>query len=438
VESLSALVTLPSLTVLLPAGLIALFLGFLAGRSGRARLARECTALNQRLAQKALAKPAAPSSEMKGTLANLARTLPLVVRDLNHDDLSPTDVPKQILRLANAIFEPEQILLYGIRRVGDSRLLTLSEKKGLASVPDSLKSIPVGVGKIGWAAEHELDMLAEDWKTLSRTERLDVPDNHADLRAEIIGPLVQHRKDRQHVLGVLCIGGLKTRPDDPKLMFQMVTNLGSLALVSAWNLKTQRQAAQHDGLTGLFNKRYFLQEGAPRMLVECENAAQPFSVFIFDIDHFKTYNDTNGHPAGDELLRTMGRMIKQSLRPGDMSCRYGGEEFVIAMPNTDADTAHRQAETLRKQIENEPFPHREKQPAGKVSISGGIAAFPKDGSSVVELVQRADEALYSSKKGGRNRINFYKGLVIGNGTADLAVVEALSEAQARADGPLRR
>jgi diguanylate cyclase (GGDEF)-like protein len=150
------------------------------------------------------------------------------------------------------------------------------------------------------------------------------------------------------------------------------------------------------------------------MLVTCEKEAQPLSVFIFDIDHFKNYNDTNGHPAGDELLRSIGRLIKHSLRPGDVACRYGGEEFIIAMTETDREAGYEQAEKVRKTIAATRLQHGEKQPLGMISISGGVASFPKDGTSVSELIQLADEALYQSKKGGRNRVTLYKGVEIGD------------------------
>ena len=150
------------------------------------------------------------------------------------------------------------------------------------------------------------------------------------------------------------------------------------------------------------------------MLVECEASAKPFSLFIFDIDHFKNFNDTNGHPAGDELLRKMGTLIREHLRPGDVACRYGGEEFLIAMPDTDRIEGLEMADRLRRKIETEPFENREAQPSGKVSISGGVAAFPKDGSSVSELIQHADQALYRSKNSGRNSVELHKGVDIGD------------------------
>jgi diguanylate cyclase (GGDEF)-like protein len=400
-----------------------LLLGLIWGRMGRRELHGEVLQFEAQLRRaestaKEDSKELARMRREHGTVANLALSLPHVVRDMNRSDLDVSEVPRLILQLADALFQPDVVMLYGVRakRGGDwkQRELHLIEHRGLKSIPEELRTMPLGRGKIGWVAQHELDMLSDDWDNLSRNEMVDVPDNHPGLGIEIIGPLVHHEKERQKVLGVLAIGRLGRRPHDAKLMFQMVTNIGSLALVSGNNMMRLRSMANHDGLTELRNKRSFLSDFGPKALMACEREGQRFSIFIFDIDHFKNYNDTNGHPAGDELLRGMGRLIKANLRPRDLACRYGGEEFVIAMPDTDTDEAVQQAEKMRQAVAATPFLHGEKQPLGHVSVSGGVATFPQDGSSVAELVQHADEVLYESKNGGRDRIAAYRGVEIGD------------------------
>ncbi len=404
------------------AALVALLLGNLMGRSGKSQLQAESTTLRSTLERletdsRDHNRTVSRMRAELGTVANLALHLPHIVRELNRNDLEPSEIPRLIFQLAHALFQPEQILLYGVRTTngpqGPGRELTLVAHRGLKQVPDALKTVQIGEGKIGWVAQHELDMLSEDWEKLVRTERLQVPANHPTLSPDVIGPLVQHARKGQQLLGVLCIGSPGIRPRDEKLMFQMVTNFGSLALVSAKSMKALKTMANHDGLTGLLNKRCFTGELAANSLVECESKARPFSIFIFDIDHFKNYNDTNGHPAGDALLKRMAGLIKQQVRPGDMACRYGGEEFVVAMPDTDRDAALDLADKMREMIATTDFEHREKQPLGYVSISGGVASFPKDGTSVSELIKLADESLYESKKGGRNRVRLHEGVSIG-------------------------
>jgi diguanylate cyclase (GGDEF)-like protein len=447
VDSPLAILSPESLAIVLPAILLMLLIGFLLGRMGRRELVESDSRLRRRLeiAERQTGEQSkrtiAKMRRELDTVSNLALALPSVVRNLNRDDIDPTDVPPLILQLANAVFEPKQMLLYGIRSAGPGgagRVLTLLAHRGIDPLPDALRQVDIGVGKIGWVARHELEMRNEDWESLRISEGLAIPDNHPLLRADITGPLIHHAKQRQYVLGVLCIGGPRIRPRDEKLMFQMVTNFGSLGQVLAQNMTRLRSAAHHDGLTGLLNKKCFLDDVGPRSLVACERRGRPFSVFIFDIDHFKNFNDTNGHPAGDELLRRMGGLIRRHLRPGDLACRYGGEEFVVAMPDTDQHRALALAEALRVTVENEPFENRDGQPLGCISISGGVASSPKDGGSVVELVRHADEALYGCKKAGRNRVAPYKGIEIGDTSELPPVLEGLGEPIDAVDPPVQR
>ncbi len=401
---------------------ICLIAGFLLGRRGKRKYENELLQARHQMTRfesqnKDQNRVVARMREELDTVASLALSLPHIVRDLNRDDLEPREVPRLILQLANSIFRPEQILLYGVRstaRDNGQGELWLQAQQGFQEIPAALKSIRIGEGKIGWVANYEIDMVAEDWDNRARTEGATVPANHPSLRADIMGPLLHHTLDSQAVLGVICLGAPRIRVRDEKLMFQLVTNLASLALVNCRNMHLLRSMANHDGLTSLLNKRYFIQALLPATLINCEKDAQRLSLFIFDIDHFKNYNDTNGHPAGDDLLRHMSQIIQSSLRPGDLACRYGGEEFIIAMPETDQETATAQAEKLRRTIEETKLLHGEHQPGGKVTISGGVASFPQDGTSVSELIQHADEALYKSKKGGRNRVTVYEGVNIGD------------------------
>lgn len=426
-----------TLGVSLAAAFVAAAAAFALGRAGRGKLKADSEELANRVRRAETTADESTRAMAKlrqehGTVSRLAMNLPSVIRDMNRDDLETSEVPRLIQQLATSIFQPGKLLLYWVRARpgGDwkNRELRLVKHSGLDNVPDGLKSIPMGDGKLGWVAQHELDMLPEDWTKLQRTERVDVRDNDPSFRAEIIGPLVHHTKERQHVLGVLAIGDLGARPRDAKHMFQMVTNIASLALVSSHNMKKLRSMANHDGLTELLNKSSFLTDFGPKSLLSCERDAKRFSLFLFDIDHFKNYNDTNGHPAGDELLKGMARLIKANLRPGDMASRYGGEEFVIGMPDTDPATALEQAEKIRQAVAATAFAHSERQPLGHISVSGGVATFPQDGSSVAELLQHADEALYQCKEAGRNNVRAWRGVEIG-GNYDVKVDTALIDSQ---------
>jgi diguanylate cyclase (GGDEF)-like protein len=167
--------------------------------------------------------------------------------------------------------------------------------------------------------------------------------------------------------------------------------------------RTLKNLACRDGLTGLYNHRYF-QDVLTHEIYRAERNETIFSLIFLDVDHFKKYNDTHGHLAGDKLLRKLSDIFTRGVRKSDIVARYGGEEFVIILPSTSKKNAQIVAEKLRRYIEAFPFEGRETQPTGKLTISLGIAAYPDDGQQRTLLIQRADEAMYRAKNGGRNRV----------------------------------
>jgi len=157
-----------------------------------------------------------------------------------------------------------------------------------------------------------------------------------------------------------------------------------------------------DEMTKLANYRHF------RSQLQLEHArahryAGVYAIIFFDVDNFKHYNDRNGHPAGDELLRELGGLIKNSCRDTDLPARYGGEEFVILCPAVEWENAMVLAERVRKAVETRNFPFGEHQPLGKLSVSVGVASYPHDGATAEEIMNSADKSLYHSKESGRNR-----------------------------------
>ena len=175
----------------------------------------------------------------------------------------------------------------------------------------------------------------------------------------------------------------------------------SVTMTTVSVLNQQTRLAKTDGLTGLLNKKH-IQEQLHEFVSSKRGDA--ISIFLFDIDHFKHYNDTNGHLAGDDLLRSMSAKLREATREGEFVGRYGGEEFLILMPHTTAEQAIGAAERVRSSIEAEDFPFGDAQPGGSLTISGGVATFPADGRGVAELIKAADDALYEAKRAGRNRV----------------------------------
>jgi diguanylate cyclase (GGDEF)-like protein len=176
-----------------------------------------------------------------------------------------------------------------------------------------------------------------------------------------------------------------------------------MVLVEVHRLLQKERFALVDELTGLYNRRFFNQ----MMTKEIENArrtSQPFSLLVLDIDHFKCFNDTLGHHAGDQALVELAEVLSRTARAGDHLARYGGEEFVVILPRTDKRQALIAAQRYRRAVERHPFPGQECQPNGNMTISIGVATFPDDGSDAALVFRRADAALYDGKHQGRNRV----------------------------------
>ena len=172
-------------------------------------------------------------------------------------------------------------------------------------------------------------------------------------------------------------------------------------------LHTQmREQAIHDGLTGIFNRRY-LDETLTRELIRAQRVSYPVSVIMGDIDYFKKINDKYGHQAGDDVLKEFARLLKRYCRGSDIPCRYGGEEFLLLMPDSPLDGAVRRAEELRLAMADMRLEY-DGSPLGKITISLGVASFPEHGADAKSLLHAADEALYEAKGTGRDRVVVYR------------------------------
>jgi two-component system, cell cycle response regulator len=163
------------------------------------------------------------------------------------------------------------------------------------------------------------------------------------------------------------------------------------------------EMAVTDGLTGLHNRRY-LDSHLATLFDRAVSRRRPLSLLITDIDRFKAINDTWGHDAGDEILREFAARLRQNVRGIDLACRFGGEEFVVVMPDTDPALAHKVAERIRSHIADAPFVIGRDGRRVDVTISIGVAGLKQPSDTVDELLKRADLALYEAKTGGRNRV----------------------------------
>ena len=169
------------------------------------------------------------------------------------------------------------------------------------------------------------------------------------------------------------------------------------------NVQLSIEMAVTDSLTGLHNRRY-MESHLAALLEQAAARGKPLAVLVLDIDHFKAINDGYGHAAGDDVLREFAARVRRSVRGIDLACRYGGEEFVIVMPETDMAIASVVAERLRRRIASEPFAIGQPGPAIEVTISIGLSALAGADDSAAAILSRADQALYRAKRDGRNRV----------------------------------
>ena len=183
----------------------------------------------------------------------------------------------------------------------------------------------------------------------------------------------------------------------------MMTTASALSLAVVARSQKLLRMATSDPLTGLFNRGYV----DDRLAIELSRAwrhGRELTLAVIDVDRFKSLNDTHGHTAGDRVLQAIGGILRESFRQSDTIGRYGGEEFVVILPETDIAAAERKLESLRELIAATPIAINSRGQTVKVTISAGLARLPEDGMDAVKLFARADERLFQAKRDGRNRV----------------------------------
>ncbi len=169
------------------------------------------------------------------------------------------------------------------------------------------------------------------------------------------------------------------------------------------SVQSTMEMAIKDGLTGLHNRRYF-DTHMETLFNNAESTGRPLSLIVLDIDHFKSVNDTYGHQAGDAVLKEFARRIARAVRAPDLACRFGGEEFVVAMPDNNSELAHVVADRMRQEIAEHPFIIDGGAQQLRVTVSAGVSCYAAGDESHEAILARADAALYDAKKAGRNQV----------------------------------
>ncbi|MDD5128393.1 MAG: sensor domain-containing diguanylate cyclase [Candidatus Omnitrophica bacterium] len=254
-----------------------------------------------------------------------------------------------------------------------------------------------------WVLRHSRELLIEDLKNDFRFD-LDVlrSQEMRPILSLISSPLISHHS----LLGLLRLESDKRgsfNQDDLRFL-SLVSGLGAVALENSLLFQKTQDLAIHDDLTGLYTKQYFisrLKDEAKR----CLRLDQRLALMMIDIDFFKQYNDKFGHTAGDIVLKKVSSLLKESLSLlNPLLCRFGGEEFLVMLPEIDKQRALEVAEELRQKIGREKILLRRQNTSVTVSI--GLACLPLDTKDDDELIQKADKSMYDAKRKGRNRVCF--------------------------------
>ena len=214
-------------------------------------------------------------------------------------------------------------------------------------------------------------------------------------------PLIAERK----TIGILYVDDFETRDysKKDKSIIALLATQAAAAIEKLQMLERTKKLAITDELTSLYNHRQFVNMMGEEMK-RAKRYKRSLSVILIDIDHFKHYNDTNGHLKGNDVLREAASTMAEAVRSIDILARYGGEEFAVILPEANRKVAHQCAERIRESVEEKKFCNEESQPLGKLTVSIGHATFPDHAKTEKSLINKADIALYRAKDEGRNRV----------------------------------
>ena len=393
------------------AGILVPILLRLRSTVGEARF--EKSNVGQQIAQ--LKRAQAALEEDLKFLTQFLKDYPRLAREL-YSGLTERQIPATLLNIVQRSLDPQHVAVLVRRSDGKGDKGKAPRLVVAAAYPDGAavrvgSEVALETGEIGFAAESQMVLNRQDLKAETAASRIKPGPPLAGMpEPDLIAPLVFD----QETLGVIVM----TKPrksGDPKAALRLVTQTGAQVLHTAAQVSRMKTTAEMDGLTRIYNKKH-LEQTLNELIYRAACAAydqrgagqgaagQVLSVFLFDIDNFKNYNDTNGHLAGDKLLQQLAGLVNEAVRKDDIFGRFGGEEFLLIMPHTSANQALQAAEKIRGLLASHPFAFAEKQPLRIISISGGVAEYPVHGLDAAGLLHAADEALYEAKRSGRNRV----------------------------------
>lgn len=321
--------------------------------------------------------------------------VPTVIQRLN-STMKAEEIISSVIELVKDIIPTDLVELY-LYNLSNNTFKMISKGQGLNYEGHS---IALGEGVVGLAGK---DRIVRINGKMHKSNADDQGTSQSESEIWMAVPIIF----RERLLGVIGIGKTRKLAGNESNLMKMIADIAAVALINQTMLGEAKHRANTDPLTGISNRNYFLQM-SQTFVEKAIRDHTLISIYFFDIDHFKNYNDTNGHDAGDRLLIDLTRLVSGITRKSAVFARYGGEEFIVMLPGISKDDTLVYAERVREKISQHNFPYREKQPLGCVSISGGVASFPADGDSIVKVIQLADAALYEAKAEGRNQTHVYK------------------------------
>jgi diguanylate cyclase (GGDEF)-like protein len=410
-----------TLVILMLAALALVALGVLAGRHLALRAAVGSLESRVASAEKELAAARRQSIQAEADqqfLARVVRELPLVAHEL-HAGAGGRQIPKLLLGAVVRMLEPRKAVVAVRRRPAETEPDRHLRLAVAATSPEGCMTIgaeiPIGHGEIGYAADVQRVMDRRDFENQPPATRKRLrEETHPGCLPDIVAPMVFN----EEVVGVIAVEGLKRGHTEVKDALRLLAQVGAVSVHTQARYTEMKATASIDGLTGVFNKRYLTYRLAEEMR-KAQDQGSSVSVFIFDVDNFKHYNDANGHVAGDRLLQRLSKLVLENVRKDTIFGRYGGEEFLVIFPATKRAQALAAAENVRQSIASHEFAFGFDQPLGVISVSGGVAECPVDGNDAATLVRAADEALYLAKRSGRNRVLAHEPTYLGGEEAQM-------------------
>ena len=329
-------------------------------------------------------------NELNERYLNFTEHLSDVVKRL-YSSLSAKEISSIVISLVKDIINTETIEMY----IFDPQAKLLKKVNESVRAKDEKTSYKLGEGLIGSAAQDNIIKI----KGVTFSEN-NLNDYSKDAeKFWIVSPINFNNR----LIGVLGIGKVKNPTGNERNLVRMICDIAGVTLANQSYLKEWKHGSMKDSLTGLYNRRYF-SHMVMTYLEKSIKEDSPISICLFDIDHFKNYNDMNGHQEGDCLLKEISILLNNLSRKKTVIARYGGEEFIAMLPDISKEGALAYAERVKEEVAGYPFAHKEKQPLGIVSVSGGVASFPEDADTIDKVIELADKALYKAKEEGRNRV----------------------------------